>query len=384
MKTNILLILASIAIGISSCGPQDKLQEKREELKEKKIQLQEIRHEITLLEKEIASIDPEFAKDHRKATLISTVPVEKTTFSHFVEVSGAVKSRKNVLISSENMGTVQRVLVKEGNDVKRGQLLMTQDTELYQKNLDRLETEYELAITMFEKQANLWNQRIGTEVQYLESKNRKESLEDQIANVKTQIAKSQIRAPFDGTIEEVSVKEGEMAQIGSPLVRIVNHKDMYVKADVSESYIGQFKRGDQIDIYFPSLDKSVQSTISSVGQIIDEQNRTFSIEALLPAIDFTVKPNLLAVVKVKDFEKENALVVPSKLIQKDNKGDFVFVAQKTDSSAMVAKKVQIKRGITYQNQTLVEEGLSGDEVLVDEGFRDVADGAKVKEVANVL
>ncbi|NJN26570.1 MAG: efflux RND transporter periplasmic adaptor subunit [Cyclobacteriaceae bacterium] len=371
-------------MGISSCGPQDKLQEKREELKEKKIQLQEIRHEITLLEKEIASIDPEFAKDHRKATLISTVPVEKTTFSHFVEVSGAVKSRKNVLISSENMGTVQRVLVKEGNDVKRGQLLMTQDTELYQKNLDRLETEYELAITMFEKQANLWNQRIGTEVQYLESKNRKESLEDQIANVKTQIAKSQIRAPFDGTIEEVSVKEGEMAQIGSPLVRIVNHKDMYVKADVSESYIGQFKRGDQIDIYFPSLDKSVQSTISSVGQIIDEQNRTFSIEALLPAIDFTVKPNLLAVVKVKDFEKENALVVPSKLIQKDNKGDFVFVAQKTDSSAMVAKKVQIKRGITYQNQTLVEEGLSGDEVLVDEGFRDVADGAKVKEVANVL
>ena len=236
---------------------------------------------------------------------------------------------------------------------------------------------------MFEKQSNLWNQKIGTEVQYLEAKNRKESLENEMSNVKTQISKSQIRAPFDGTIEDVLVKEGEMATLGSPLVRIVNHKDMYIKADMSESYIGQFKKGDKISIHFPSIDRSIESTISSVGQVIDENNRTFSVEAMLPDLDFAVKPNLLAIVKVRDFEMSDAVVIPSKLIQMDNKGDYVFVVdQKNDES--LAKKIRIERGITYQNSTMIISGLNGNEMLVNEGFRDVADGGKVKAVENVI
>ena len=174
-----------------------------------------------------------------------------------------------------------------------------------------------------------------------------------------------------------------MAQIGSPLVRIVNHRDMYIKADLSESLIGSFAKGQNVIIHFPSLNKTIESKISSVGQIIDEMNRTFSVEALLPLTKFTIKPNLLAVVKLKDFEENNAVVIPSKLIQKDNKGDFVFIVAENNDE-LIAKKVQIERGITYKNNTMILDGLSGSEVLVDEGFRNVAEGGKLKIVENVL
>ncbi len=383
MKTGILLIIGTIILFTSSCEQKDPLQAKKAELKAQKKQLQEIKTSITELEKEISALDPDFAKKNRKATLITTANVEKRSFEHYVEVSGAVKSRKNILISAENMGNINRIFVKEGNDVRKGQMIMNMDVELYQRNLDQLETEYALAKTMYEKQSNLWKQNIGTEVQYLEAKNRKESLENQIANIKTQISKSQVRAPFAGTIENVLVKEGEMAQMGSPLVRIVNHRDMYIKADLSEAHIGKFKKGEKVIINFPSINQTIESRISSVGQVIDQQNRTFSIEALLPLTKFTIKPNLLAIVKLRDFEKASAVVIPTKLIQKDNRGDFVFITAE-ESDELVARKVKIDRGITYKNKTMITKGLTGVELLVNEGFRDVADGGKVKVVENVL
>jgi membrane fusion protein (multidrug efflux system) len=383
MKTNILLIIGFVLATISACEQKDPVQVKKEELKAQKTELQKIKISITELEKELSALDPEFARTNRKATLITTKNVQLRKFEHFVEVSGAVKSRKNVMISAENMGNVNQVLVKEGSEVRKGQLIINMDTELSQRKLDQLETEYELTKTMFAKQTNLWNQNIGTEVQYLEAKNRVESMERQIDNIKTQISKSKVRAPFSGTIENVMVREGEMAQMGSPLVRIVNHRDMYIKADLSESFIGRFKKGDHVIIHFPFIDQTIESKISSVGQVIDEMNRTFSVEALLPLTKFTIKPNLLAIVKLKDFEKSDAVVVPSKLIQKDNKGDFVFITEE-DKDELIAKKMQIQRGVTYKNNTMIKEGLSGTEILIDEGFRNVAAGSKLKVVENIL
>jgi len=383
MRTNIIIILSFLIISISACEKKEPLQAKKDELKSQKTKLQKIKTSITELEKEISAMDPDFAKKNRKATLITTTQVKKETFEHYIEVSGAVKSRKNVLVSAENMGNINRILVSEGNEVKRGQLILSMDIELYQRSLDQLRTEYDLAETMFEKQTNLWAQNIGTEVQYLQAKNRKESLENQIANIKTQISKSQVRAPFAGTIESVMVREGEMAQMGSPLVRIVNHRDMYIKADLSEAHIGKFKKGDKVVINFPSLNQTIESRISSVGQIIDVQNRTFSIEALLPITRFTIKPNLLSIVKLKDLEENEAIVIPAKLIQNDNRGEFVFITKK-DSNELIAKKIQIDRGITYKNNTMITRGLTGDETLINEGFRDVSDGGKVNVVENVL
>ena len=383
MKRYNYIILAAFMISVAACQQDESLDAKKEALKTKKEKLQAIREDITKLEKEISALDPEFGKQNRRATLITTLPVTQSKFEHYVEISGSVKSRKNVVISAENMGNVNSVAVKEGSEVTKGQLLLSMDTELYHRGLEQLETEYALAKTMFEKQENLWKQNIGTEVQYLQAKNRKEGLENQIANIKTQISKSQIRAPFAGTIEEVLVKEGEMATTGSPLFRIVNHKDMYVKADLSEAHIGKFKKGDKIIVSFPSADQEIESTISSVGQVIDENNRTFAIEATLPEITFKIKPNLVAILKIKDFEVSDAVIVPSKLIQKDNTGEFLFITT-SDSTESFAKKIQVSRGITYKNQTMITEGLTGNELLVNEGFRDVTDGSKVKVVNNVM
>lgn len=383
MKTINIIAIGILTIFLNACQKPDPLEAKKQKLTKKKTEMHALKAQITELEKEIAILDPDFGKQNRKATLITTINLKRTDFEHYVEISGAVKSRRNVLISAENMGNVDRILVKEGAEVKKGQLIISMDVELFQKNLDQLETEYTLANTMYEKQSNLWKQNIGTEVQYLETKNRKESLERQIANIKTQISKSQIRAPFDGTIEEVLVREGEMAQIGSPLVRILNHREMYVKADLSESHIGKFSKGDEVEIFFPSLNKTLKSTLSSVGQVIDEKNRTFAVEALLPATDYTIKPNLITILRMKDFHMPEAVVIPSKLIQKDNQGDFVYIAEKNQDE-LVARKVQIERGTTYRNSTMVPNGLNGNEMLINEGFRDVAEGSKVKIVENVL
>ncbi len=383
MKTLNIIAVGILALLLNACQKPDPLEAKKQKLTKKKTEMQSLKTAIAELEQEIAMLDPEFGKQNRKATLITTINVGRSVFEHYVEVRGAVKSRRNVLISAENMGSIDRILAKEGAQVRKGQLIISMDIELYQRSLDQLQTEYALAKTMYEKQANLWKQNIGTEVQYLESKNRKESLENQIANVKTQISKSQVRAPFDGTVEEVFVREGEMAQPGSPLVRVINHKDMYIKADLSESHIGKFNKGDVVEIYFPSINNTLKSTLSSVGQVIDENNRTFAVEALLPEADFTLKPNLIAIVKMKDFHVSNAVVIPSKLIQRDNRGDFVFIAENNEEE-IVARKVQIERGATYRGNTMIKSGLTGDEILIDAGFRDVAEGSKVKIVDNVI
>lgn len=383
MKSRIL-IYAAILTGLSmSCQKPDPVEAKKTKLKEYKKELQVLKTSIESLEKEISAADPEFARTNKKATLITALPVKKAKFEHFVEVSGAVESKRNILMSAENMGSVLKILSTEGDMVKTGQLILTLDTELFQKTLNQLQTDYSLAVTMYEKQKNLWEKNIGTEVQYLEAKNRKESLANQIENIKTQISKSQVRAPFSGTIDEVYVREGETAQLGTPLVRIVNHKGMYVKADLSEALIGKFSKNDPVFIYFPAPDKTIQSYITSVGQVIDQQNRTFQIEAKLPDVPFEVKPNLLVIMKLKDFEKKEAAIIPTNLIQKDMEGDYVYVVTGGDDNTF-AKKVHIQRGMTYKYETNIESGLTGDEILVNDGFREVIDGSKVRIVENVM
>jgi RND family efflux transporter MFP subunit len=383
MKSRIWILSAAL-VGLSmSCQKPDPVEAKKAELKAYKKELQELKSTIASLEKEISASDPEFARVNKKATLVTALPVKKGKFEHFVEVSGAVESKRNILISAENMGSVTSILASEGDIVAKGELILTLDTELFQRNLDRLKTDYSLAVTMYEKQKNLWEKNIGTEVQYLEAKNRKESLENQIENINTQISKSRVRSPFSGTIDEVYVREGEMAQMGTPLVRVVNHKGMYVKADLSEALIGKFNKSDPVFIHFPAYDKTIQSTITSVGQVIDHQNRTFEIEAKLPQVNFTVKPNLLVVMKLKDYEKPDAAIIPTNLIQKDMEGDYVYTINGNGDN-MISKKVHITRGITYKYETQVESGLEGDEILVKDGFREVIDGSKVKIVDRAM
>lgn len=383
MNIKQLVLTLTILSFFYACQPKNDVAAKKEELNNLKKEQHALGAQIIALEEEIAKLDPEFAKANRKATLVTTVPVNLGTFTHLIEVSGSVSSKGNVVLSAENNGNIIHVGVVEGDRVAKGELIARQDTEVLQKQLAQLETQYELAEELFRKRSNLWEQKIGTQVQYLEAKSAKEALEQQVANVKAQIAKSYIKAPFNGVIEEVLIKDGEMATAGMPIARIVSDSDLYVSADVSESYIGAFSQGDTAIIEFPSLDKTIEARITAVGQVIDEQNRTFKVEARLPRLDFEVKPNLIAVVKIEDFEKTNATIVPTNLIQQDMTGEYVFVTAE-NGEKIFAKKAHVKRGRTYKNQTLVLDGLKGDETLIKEGFKDVIDGSPVKVVENVL
>ena len=375
IQSNIWLLAL---LAMSACGGTDSgLEGKKAELKEYREELKDLKSKISSLEKEIASEDPT-ALNRDKATLVTTEPVPVKTFRHFLEVRGSVTSDRNITISAEAPAMVQRVLAQEGERVKKGQVLVQQDAETSRRGLEELQTSLELATTRFERQKKLWDQKIGTEIQFLEAKNAKETLERRIAASRSQLANYTVRAPFSGTIDRVFIKEGEMAQPGVPLVRLVSLQDMFIEADVSESYLGEFQVGDTVEVTFPSLNKSLTSTISSIGEVIDQNNRTFSIEVKLPSDAKLLRPNLLAVLRIEDFHQPNAVVVPTNLILSDNQGDYVYVATEQEGG-LVATKKRVERGLTYQNETLIASGLDGDEQLINQGFREVAEGMRIKE-----
>jgi RND family efflux transporter MFP subunit len=383
MKNKGFILLVFTTMLLVACTEQADLEKKLAELKAKKTEMSNLKVEIEQLETEIAALDPEFARMNRKATLISTMKIEKKDFVHYVEVSGAIESRKNVTITAETIGTIEEILVNEGQFVRTGQVLIKLENASLMNSYDEVKTSYELAKTVYEKQENLWKQNIGSEVQYLESKNRKESLEQQMKSIKTQIAKTIITAPFSGTIDQLDAKLGMLAQPSVPLAQLVSMDELYIKADVSEAYIGQFEKGNTVNVSFPSNNKSFNSKITAIGQIVNRDNRTFSIEVKVPGLGFAVKPNMIAVIRIKDYESKNATVVPTKLIQKDGRGDFVFIVD-SEADTPTAKKVKVKRGRTYNNQTQILEGLQGNELLVDQGFRDVSEGINVKIVESTI
>lgn len=382
MKNNINILIPSLVLVLlSACGGEqaDGLAGKKEQLQSYKQEIKDLQAKVENLEAEIAAEDPDYVSANRNTTLVTTRQVVNDAFAHFVEVRGSVTSRRNVTISAQTPAMVQNVVVEEGMKVRKGQLLIRQEAETLLRNIEELKTSLELAETRFRRQANLWDKNIGTEFQYLEAKNAKESLERKLASLNAQLNNYMVRAPFSGTVDEIFVKEGEMAQPGVPLLRLVSLSDMFIEADVSEAYLGEFEQGDSVIVSFPSLNKSVRSVISSVGQVINENNRTFKVEVRLPDEKLLLRPNLMAVVKLKDFEEEDALIIPTNLIQNDQKGDFVYIAvEGPEGDGYVAQKRHIERGKTYKDMTMVASGLQGDEMLIDEGFREVAQGVSLR------
>ena len=371
MKSLATLITSLILfVGIFSCA-SDSIEAKKAELESLKSQLTELNTKIKTLEEELAAADPEFAAANRKSLLITTLPARKGTFTHYLEVTGSVLSKKNVTISSETVGRILEIPAIEGMRVTRGQVLARVDSESIQRSIEELENSLSLARTVFEKQERLWNQKIGTEVQYLEAKSRKEGLEKSLASLKAQLAKSVIRAPFAGTVESVQVRLGELMQPGLPMFQFVGESDLFIEADLSENYINSIAKGDSVEISFPSINKNITSKVSALGAIINPNNRTFKVEISLPNLT-EVKPNMLSVLKIKDYTNAESVVVPGHLILSDTKGDYVFAVENG-----VAKKKYVKRGYSSGEETEIVEGLTGTEILVDKGFREVGDNFSV-------
>ncbi len=375
MKNNIIFII-SFAL-LAACGEQSNVDKKKTQLETLKSEIQQRQTEVKTLEKEIAALDPKFAKQMDKSVLVETKQINEQTFVHKIQVQGEVASRKNIDMSSEMPGRVIQVNVAAGDMVTKGQTLVQLDAQSTRNSINELKTMLDLAKTKFTKQKNLWDQEIGTEVQYLEAKNRKESLENQLESAQTQLSKAYIKAPFSGRINDVITKVGEYVSPGMPILSLVSQEQMYLKSDVSEEYINNFEVGDPVKVYLPSTKDTISTEIRSVSYVINQANRTFQIEIKLTEKMKSLKPNQFASIELIDYTKENAITINTEIIQEDSKGKFVFeITKKNDMQ--VAKKVRVETGNTYNNQTEILTGLKTGATIISEGFREAVDGITIR------
>ncbi|MEX2569535.1 MAG: efflux RND transporter periplasmic adaptor subunit [Cyclobacteriaceae bacterium] len=372
MKHTIKFLSLSLLIGAVSCSaPKDDVADKKNQLEAYKSEAAELKVSIQELEEEISRLDPEFRKNQRKSVLITTTQPERGNFEHYVEVTGSVLSKKNVNISSELSGRIEEIVTREGMSVKKGQVIAAIDAESVERSIAEIQTQLDLAKTVFEKQERLWNQQIGTEMQYLEAKNRRETLEKNLASLELQKDRATVKAPFNGTVEELLIRVGELVQPGTPIVNMIGEDDLFIEGDISERYIGILEQGDSVSIRFPSINKSLKTKVTAIGSVINPDNRTFKVEVFLPRMKL-VKPNMLSVLNIQDYENPEAVIVPTYLILQDNKGSYVYVVEEG-----LAIKKYIERGMTQEGKTEILEGLDGSETLVDKGFREVGNNFSV-------
>ncbi len=362
-----IITLLTLSIILVSCGNEPKVTKKLELLNTEKAalkkQIDSLSINLKLVETKIAKLDT----TKRLAVVTIINPVEEE-FKHFIEVQGTVKADKSVELHPEMSGTITRIFVKEGQRVSKGQTLAQMDASVINNNIAQLKTQVDLAKTTFERQERLWNQKIGSEIQYLQAKAQKEGLENNLNSLYSQANKMKIKAPFSGTVDEVFAKVGQLASPQTPFLRVVNLSKVYLETEITESFLADIKKGTEVDITFPSLNKNMTSKISQVGNFINPNNRSFKARVDINNKEGDLKANLLANIKINDF-KANGIVIPSYTIQKDSKGDtFVYTIIKEDSKQKVAKTM-ITVGKEFNNQSYISEGLKASDVIIDKGAK---------------
>ncbi len=368
--------IALSATLLASCGGEEKtdLQTKREELQKLKSEQASLNTKIKTLEGEVTKLDPKKAEESRVKD-VAVSPVQPTTFKHFVELQGTIDAKNNVQVSPKSGGVVTAVYVKEGDNVRAGQAIAKVDDQLLRESQAELRTQMSLANTIFEKQAALWKQQIGTEIQYLQAKNNKEALERRLSTLNAQLGQSTVKAPISGVVDQVTVKVGQSAAPGMGLVRVVNLGQLKVVAKVSDTYAGSVRKGDAVQIEFPDINKSMTSRISFVSTTVDPLSRTFIIEAPLSSSS-SFKPNMLARIKINDQTVNDALVIDRNIVQNTENGQLVYVAE-SEGNKTVAKARTVKTGDSYNGRVVITQGLKAGDKVITTGYQDVVDGQPI-------
>jgi RND family efflux transporter MFP subunit len=313
--------------------------------------------------------------------LVTTLIATPEKFNHFLELQGNVKTKQNVLIYPEMAGTLQRVYVKEGDKVSKGQLLATIDDGGVGSQLAQLKTQAALAQTTFERQKRLWEQKIGSEIQYLQAKSNYEATESAVNQAKSQLDKSTIRAPFSGIIDDVIKDQGTVVApgVGSEVFRIVNLSNMYVEVDVPENYLSGIQEGKEAKVFFPVLRDTVVSKIRQTGNFINPGNRAFRVEISVPNKEGHIKPNLTAKVSLNDYTNESAILIPQGIISENAEGQqYVYVAEKMSEDKATANRRIIETGLAQGRMVEILSGVAEGELLIQEGARNIKEGQNVK------
>ncbi|MCF8257487.1 MAG: efflux RND transporter periplasmic adaptor subunit [Flavobacteriales bacterium] len=376
MRNTVNIALLCALVLLASCGTDNSPEAKKKLLEQKEQSLVKLEAEIRDLKAELL-LDGDSLAKAPEGVLIGVKVLAPETFEHFFEVNGSVEAIEQANLSPEQGGQIKRMNVKEGDAVKAGQVLATLNTSVISSSLQELESGLALARTTYERQAKLWEQKIGSEMQYLQAKNQVESLEKKRSTLQAQLAMSTISAPFDGVVDLIHQKEGELAAPGMPIITLVNVAQLKVKADVSENHAKAVKVGQMTEVRFPSFGTTLSAPISAVGSIINPANRSFSVEVRVSNPDRTLKPNAVGILRIKDFKAENAMVVPTICVGKDAKGNFLFVVRNEEGQSK-AMKTYVSTDRSSEGNTLITEGLKpGDSVIV-QGYNEVANGNIVR------
>ena len=382
-----LVYFLTITLALSACGGGEQsvddliAQGNLEAIRAKKSEISErqktLEADIKLLDSAIAKMD-----SNEKLPLVTTVTAEAGQFDHYLELQGDVKTKQNVLVYPEMSGTLQKEYVKEGQRVSRGQALAVIDDGGRGSQLEQLKTQAALAKTTYERRKRLWEQKIGSEIEYLSAKSNYEAAESAVKQSESQLGKSTIRAPFSGIIDDVIKDQGTVVSPGpgSEVFRIVNLSDMYIEVDVPETYLGGISEGKEAKVYFPVLGDTVMTKVRQTGNFINPNNRAFSVEIPVPNEKGNIKPNLTAKVSLNDYSSEEAIVIPQSIISENADGEqYVYIAKKSDSEKHHTVHRQIiTTGKTQGSVVEVLSGISDGNELIKEGARSVKDGQNVQ------
>ena len=344
----------------------------------------EISAQQKTLELDVIQLDSVIAilDNNEKFPLVTTITAQQQNFVHYLELQGSVNTKQNVLIYPEMAGTLKRVYVKEGQHVSKGQILATIDDGGLGSQLEQLKTQGELAKTTFERQKRLWEQKIGSEIQYLQAKTNFEAADNAVKQLQSQLGKSTIRAPFAGIIDDVIKDQGTVVAPGqsSEVFRIVNLSNMYIQVDVPETYISEITKGKEAKVYFPVLGDTINTKIRETGNFINPSNRSFSVEIPVPNKSGIIKPNLTAKVHLNDYSSDNAILIPQSIISENAEGEqyaYVISEPNADNQAVVTRSI-ISTGKTQSGYVEILSGITSGQQLIKEGARSVKDGQKVK------
>ena len=301
--------------------------------------------------------------------IISLVP---QVFNSFIDIQGKVDADENVSLNAEMPGTISKVNVHLGDAVSAGQVLAEMDSKVIQQGIAEVQNALELANTLYEKQKNLWDQKIGTEMQYLGAKSQKESLEKKMATLQEQLKMSKIISPINGIVDAIDIKLGQATMPGLPAIRVVNMNSLLVKGEVAESYLSKVKNGNDVIVILPDLLDTIKAKISYAAKVISPLNRTFTITVKLDGKK-DYHPNQVAIIKIVDYSNPKAFVVPVSAIQKTEEGNFVFIAEGSK-----AKKIKVSIGKMYNGKAEISEGLKEGDKFISKGFQELNDGEVVK------
>ncbi len=386
-KISVLIIIAAL---IGACNKKETVSVNdliaSGNLKELKKRKKEISGKIESINKDLEAINKAISKKDtvKKLPLITTFKAKAEVFNHYLELQGNVKTKQNILIYPEIPGVLKSVLVKKGQKVFKGQLLATIDDGGMSNQVAQLEATTQLAKTTYERQQRLWKQKIGSEIQFLQSKTNYESQNNMLQQLKKQQAKASIKAPFSGVIDDVMKEPGTVIAPGqgSEIFRIVNLKNMYIEADVPERYITSITKNKEVKVEFPVLGETITSKVNQVGSFINPNNRSFKIEVPVTNNNGNVKPNLTAKLKINDYSANTSILIPQSIISENANGEqFIYVVKnKKANNEAIATKTIIETGKTQGDFIEVLKNLPVGAEIIEEGARSVNNGQTVKVI----